>query len=310
VRSRHLPLTLSLHYSCGSLVPNQSLLKFTPSNPQITETGELILHFRIEEVSRSHQNQLFVVRVSPDVIQFPLNNDINSVDTAPIRVMSKERLSNKSQQISQSSLFTLPLGLSPSPSASPLLVPFSSTTSSSFENQMTFIAPCPGLPLRASPSTADPSPHSSYHPPVPISTQATSTAPSPDITSNLSEWSALTLQELIDVRGRIDTLLARSVSHCLSFSLCLLTPLHSYYSLVLSSQSSAVDPSHSNALPQSQVLVQVPPEEEPMYPNNSEEILFNIYSASDWGAYQPPPPPLTPPSRPPKRKRDSPTKRD
>jgi hypothetical protein len=85
VRSRNVPLQLSLHYSCGSLVPNQTLLKYTPMNPHISDNGEIIIHFRIEEVSRSHQNQLFMIRVSPDIVQFPLNNDINSVETTPIR---------------------------------------------------------------------------------------------------------------------------------------------------------------------------------------------------------------------------------
>lgn len=100
IRSRNIPLKLSLHYSCGSLVPKQFLLKFTPTLPHIGETGELTIHFRIEEVSRSHQNKLFVVRVSPDIIQFPLNNDINPADTTPIRVMSKERPSQRSNAYS------------------------------------------------------------------------------------------------------------------------------------------------------------------------------------------------------------------
>lgn len=95
VKARHVPLHLSLLYSCGSSVPNQNLLKYTPANPRISENGEIIIHFRIEEVSRSHQNQLFMIRVAPDVVQFPLNNDINFVETSPIRVMSKERPSHR-----------------------------------------------------------------------------------------------------------------------------------------------------------------------------------------------------------------------
>jgi hypothetical protein len=104
VRSRNVPLQLSLHYSCGSLVPNQTLLKYTPMNPHISDNGEIIIHFRIEEVSRSHQNQLFMIRVSPDIVQFPLNNDINSVETTPIRVMSKERPSQKANSAQTSHL--------------------------------------------------------------------------------------------------------------------------------------------------------------------------------------------------------------
>lgn len=106
VKSRNIPLKLSLHYSCGTLVPNQSLLKFNPVNPYIAEAGELIIHFRIEEVSRSHQNQLFMVRVTPDIIQFPLNNDINAIDSSPVRVMSKERSSQKinGQSINEDSI--------------------------------------------------------------------------------------------------------------------------------------------------------------------------------------------------------------
>jgi hypothetical protein len=102
VKSRNVPLQLSLLYSCGSFVPNQALLKYTPVNPRISENGEIIIHFRIEEVSRSHQNQLFMIRVSPDVVQFPLNNDINSIETSPIRVMSKERPSQRTNSVSTS----------------------------------------------------------------------------------------------------------------------------------------------------------------------------------------------------------------
>jgi hypothetical protein len=235
IKSRHVPLTLSLHYSCGTLVPNQTLLKSTPTLPQIIETtGEVIIHFRIEEVSRSHQNQLFVVRVSPDVILCPLNNDINFVETAPIRVMSKDRVSSKNHsQIFDSSSSSNSSASSKSFTRTENIgvqEPAQLTTHP-LQYQHHHHSNIPStLTMASLPSTLP-----SYLQP-PSSPLSSSTAPSLDSASNLRQWSSLTLLDLIEVRDRIDTLLTRSapsilrVSVSLFLSLLLVTllssPLH------------------------------------------------------------------------------------
>lgn len=90
VKSRRVPLKLTMYYESGVIVPRQDFLKIM-SQTSIGETGEVKIRVRIEEVSRGHQKQNFVIRVSPDTVRYPLNNDISSVDSTPIDVMSKPR---------------------------------------------------------------------------------------------------------------------------------------------------------------------------------------------------------------------------
>lgn len=90
VKTRRVPLKLVMYYESGVIVPRQDFLKIM-SQSSIGEAGEIKLRVRIEEVSRGHQKQNFVIRVSPDTVKYPLNNDISSADSTPIDVMSKPR---------------------------------------------------------------------------------------------------------------------------------------------------------------------------------------------------------------------------
>ena len=103
VTSRRVPLKVSLYYESGVLVPKQEILRLEGEMVILERKGEAIIKFRIEEVSRSHQRQKFVVRISPDTHAYPRNNDINPVDTPPIEVMSKPK-GEKNQNAIQSTL--------------------------------------------------------------------------------------------------------------------------------------------------------------------------------------------------------------
>jgi hypothetical protein len=56
-----------------------------------TSSGYTVLKLHINEVSRSHQKQNFVIRICPDTMAHPLMNDIAPDQTSPIDVMSKPR---------------------------------------------------------------------------------------------------------------------------------------------------------------------------------------------------------------------------
>lgn len=90
VKTRRVPLKLTMYYESGVVVPRQEFLKIM-SQTSIGETGEVKIRVRIEEVSRGHQKQNFVIHISPDTTRYPLNNDISPVDSTPIDVMSKPR---------------------------------------------------------------------------------------------------------------------------------------------------------------------------------------------------------------------------
>lgn len=90
VTGRKFPLKLGLLYESGQLVPKQDILKINhDSRLMIDETGRTLLRFRIDEVSRSHQKQLFRVQVSPDTINHPLASDVSPDMTVPMEIRSK-----------------------------------------------------------------------------------------------------------------------------------------------------------------------------------------------------------------------------
>lgn len=91
VTSRRVPLKVTLYYENGVMVPKQDILKVEGEILILERRGEASMRFRIEEVSRSHQRQKFIVRISPDTHLNPRNYDINPVETPPIEVMSKPK---------------------------------------------------------------------------------------------------------------------------------------------------------------------------------------------------------------------------
>lgn len=90
VLSHPVPLNLTLYYENGNLVQKQSILKIL-GNAIIGETGEALVRVRIEEVSRGHQRQRFMILISPNIQRDPRNNDISPVFTTPVDVMSKPK---------------------------------------------------------------------------------------------------------------------------------------------------------------------------------------------------------------------------
>jgi hypothetical protein len=94
VRIRKVPLKAILMYENGGMAPDQSILRVVGDARQLnidTSSGYTVLKLRINEVSRSHQKQNFVIRICPDTMAHPLMNDIAPDQTSPIDVMSKPR---------------------------------------------------------------------------------------------------------------------------------------------------------------------------------------------------------------------------
>ena len=94
VRTRKVPLKAILMYENGGMAPDQSILRVVGDARQLnieTSSGYTVLKLRINEVSRSHQKQNFVIRICPDTMAHPLMNDIAPDQTSPIDVMSKPR---------------------------------------------------------------------------------------------------------------------------------------------------------------------------------------------------------------------------
>jgi hypothetical protein len=90
VKSRRVPLKLTLLYEGGNHCLKQDILR-VHGTAVVGETGQSLVRVRIEEVSRSHQKQSFVIQIAPDTHRYPLNNDISPADSTPIDVMSKPR---------------------------------------------------------------------------------------------------------------------------------------------------------------------------------------------------------------------------
>ena len=90
ITDKRIHLRLVLLYEGGQTVPKQEILKINhDSKLFIDETGPAILKFRIDEVSRSHQRQLFCIQVSADTSHYPLTSDVSPDMCLPIEVRSK-----------------------------------------------------------------------------------------------------------------------------------------------------------------------------------------------------------------------------
>lgn len=90
VVDRKVPLKIALLYSGGHAVHNQDILKINPDNKLcIDESGQALLRFRIDDVSKNHQKQSFVIQIGPDTAQVPQNSDISPDLCPPVEVRSK-----------------------------------------------------------------------------------------------------------------------------------------------------------------------------------------------------------------------------
>ncbi|CAK4619234.1 unnamed protein product [Aphanomyces euteiches] len=95
VSPRIIPLELSLLYDSGEVVqasasatsPSSGILKLFPDlRPNITD-GNVRISFRIEDVSKNHQNHSFMLKIAPESSN--VYADIASVCTAPVAIRSK-----------------------------------------------------------------------------------------------------------------------------------------------------------------------------------------------------------------------------
>lgn len=89
VASRRVPLVVTLLYHSGAEVSRQDILKLGPDSDLCIVEGKASIRARIDEVSRSHQNQAFTIRVGPDVGNNPLDNDVSPAVCRPVIVRSK-----------------------------------------------------------------------------------------------------------------------------------------------------------------------------------------------------------------------------
>jgi len=97
--ARKVPLRVSLLYESGMKVLRQEILKINPDNKLlIDETGKALLRLRIEDVSKNHQKQSFIIQVSPDTGKHPLNSDISPAASIPIEVRSKINASTRQKR--------------------------------------------------------------------------------------------------------------------------------------------------------------------------------------------------------------------
>jgi hypothetical protein len=197
VLNRRVYLTLTLLYATNGIsvpVPNQEILNIaSPAAVAIGDPGYTIIRFRIEEVSRSHQNQSFILRISPDLLKDPKGNDISSVETSPIHVMSKARGAGAGGRDSN--------GVAPSSLPSVNGHP-----------------PPTVLKKRGRDGNSNGG-----------GQESKSAAAAPPATLTLLEWSNLAFKELCDLRQRVDSLIQRSV--LLSFTPTVPSLLHTYIPL-------------------------------------------------------------------------------
>ena len=102
VKIRDIPLNIVLMYHNDNIekqvvVKKQDILKLqNDDKPRISsDTGKCIIKFRIEEVSKNHQKQLFCIRMEPNIIYDPSNADIAADTSKPITILSKRNKRRK-----------------------------------------------------------------------------------------------------------------------------------------------------------------------------------------------------------------------
>jgi len=100
VKNRALPLKVTLHYDKTlNLAPltnqnNEEILKLSPDSVMTIQDGEASLRVRIEDVSKNHQGQPFVISVGPDPSD-PFDHDVHPAYSPSVLVKSKR---NKTRQ--------------------------------------------------------------------------------------------------------------------------------------------------------------------------------------------------------------------
>jgi len=145
---RKVTLKLTLVYENYQPVPNQELLKVDASISNKLEmvNGYIGFKFRIEEVSKNHNKQLFRIQVDPDIALQPSNFDVGGFVTDAIEVRSKRSKKQKSTNTGMH------------PSSSSLCLPFPSTSLSKRQESDSSVASAgyqtTPIPPSLSPGTA------------------------------------------------------------------------------------------------------------------------------------------------------------
>ncbi|KAJ0394187.1 hypothetical protein P43SY_003816 [Pythium insidiosum] len=90
LEQRVVPLQLRLLYESGATVANQSILRLFPDmRPNMTR-GRVTISFRIDDVSKNHQGQSFVLEIAPEKQEnSQMFQDIAPVRTSVIAIRSK-----------------------------------------------------------------------------------------------------------------------------------------------------------------------------------------------------------------------------
>jgi len=98
ITNRKVKLAISCVYDGTMLpVPDQSLLKIFMSDTEnndhkkliVLHGGRALIRFRIEEVSKNHQNKAFRLKIAPDTRNSPADFDVSTTFTKAISVRSK-----------------------------------------------------------------------------------------------------------------------------------------------------------------------------------------------------------------------------
>jgi len=99
VRNRKVKLKMTLCYSSGVAVSKEAQKILTMPEGSVKtineETGNTIIKYRINEVSKTHQSQAFCVLISPDISTSPVNADIAPCTSVAVEVRSKRNNSIK-----------------------------------------------------------------------------------------------------------------------------------------------------------------------------------------------------------------------
>mmetsp|Transcript_8757 Transcript_8757/g.12393 ORF Transcript_8757/g.12393 Transcript_8757/m.12393 type:complete len:474 (+) Transcript_8757:715-2136(+) len=174
-KGKKIPLAVSLFYSHPSGIPvqakQQNALRVMDASKRSIDkkTGTASVKFRIDEVSKNHQGQDFVIRISAETDKYKLNN-VASVFTTPVTVKSKRYkrpMASSSPQLMTAGPPGQPTPLMPAPVdqnwVPPVLVPPPINQQHQHQHQG---PPQTSLPLQSSvPSTGQH--HAQVSPPEP-----------------------------------------------------------------------------------------------------------------------------------------------
>ncbi|CCI48321.1 unnamed protein product [Albugo candida] len=97
--NRIIPLDIQLYYESGERVSSQRILRLFPDLQPNMVSGSTVISFRIDDVSKNHQGQSFMLLIGPDVNDHPnMFRDIAPVKSTPIAIRSKR---NKRRLLTQ-----------------------------------------------------------------------------------------------------------------------------------------------------------------------------------------------------------------